>query len=157
MKMKNFFISTNQLFLSHKLLLLISFVFLMTLKISAQSPDSASKDLIELKLSSLKPVDQLEVVLNEMIISNELVFNAIETHPYDKILFELYGVLLRDIKGTIGVTGLNAIQESYKNIMEDQILKPQFKTINPNDIMHLAIGLVETLQEIPQVETIQPK
>lgn len=156
MKMKNVFVSSTQLFVILKSFVLC-FLVCLSLNVSAQSHDSYSKDLSELKLSSIKSADQLKVVLDDLILSNELVYTSTDTHPYDRVLFELYGVLLKDIKSTIAGTGQEAIQMSFQKIMEGQVLKPEFKIINPNDMLHLATGLVEMLQDIPQVETIQPK
>ena len=156
MKMKIFILSFSSLFKSNKVLALFLFVCL-SMTISAQTSDLSKNDFPELKLSSIRPSDQLDVVMDEVILANELVYNSTDTHPYDKVLFELYGVLLRDIKGRIANTGYDVIIVSYKKVVSEDILKPAFKTVNSDDLLHLAIGLVELLQDTPQIEIIQPK
>lgn len=135
-----------------KMCFLLIVIFLTSNSIIAQT---STKDYADLKLSSVKSLNDLRLILDNEIVALESLIANDNTNPYDKVLFSAYRHIIKNITTTASPNDLDVLSKVYSKFVSEELTSPEFKILNENDLGSLMTGLVELLQVTPQVEVQQ--
>lgn len=132
-------------------LILIFCFSLITFAANAQSSNKSENANEDLKLMTIRPQVELNAVIDDQISAVDLSMSSPTVPEYDRALFAVYGLLLKEVKNLAPTEGLNVIATVFEKTVNEQLINPKYKTVNPEDLKHLSQYLVELLQVVPQV------
>mgnify|MGYP003478045719 CR=1 FL=1 len=123
-----------------------------TSSLYSQTAGSKATDAYQdLMLNSIRPEAEISSAIENHLVEINQVINNTNTPNYDKSLFKVYALMVKEIKDSAPSQGLSVIGASFNKILNQISTNSEYKEVKMEDLRTLSYGLLEILQILPQV------
>jgi hypothetical protein len=123
-----------------------------TSSLYSQTAGSKATDAYQdLMLNSIRPEAEISSAIENHLVEINQVINNTNTPNYDKSLFKVYALMVKEIKDSASSEGLSVIGASFNKILNQISTNSEYKEVKMEDLRTLSYGLLEILQILPQV------